>query len=184
MSAVGMSSLDLAISSYLTDDSNFPPEFKNWVVRYIEAFPPATPLSQIIGLASSQTFAILQTPAVIASGTTENALSWGSALKDASAMFSVGAATKLTCKVAGTYSCSAFFDWGTNATGVRTIWVRKSGATHVAGSSETPLATGTPQSCSGLVLLAVGDYLEVTGFQNSGGNITPAGFFSAVRVSP
>lgn len=184
MSSVGMSPLDLAISNYLTDDSNFPPEFKNWVVRYIETFPPATPLSQIIGLASSQTFAILQTPALIASGTTENALSWGSALKDASAMFAVGAATKLTCKVAGTYECNAFFDWGTNATGIRTIWIRKGGATHIAGSTEAASANGCPQSASGLYPLAVGDYIEATGFQNSGGNLTPPGFFSAIRVSP
>lgn len=179
-----MSSLDLAITNYLTDDSNFPPEFKNWVVRYISTFPPDTPLSQIIGLASSQTFAIVQTPALIASGTTENALSWGSARKDASAMFSVGAATKLTIKVAGTYQCNVFFDWGTNATGVRTVWLRDSGTTHIAGSSEAANANGCPQSASCLMDFSVGDYIEATGFQNSGGNITPTGFLSAVRVSP
>ncbi len=184
MSSALQTPLSDYITQYLADPSNFPPEFKNWIVVYIETFPPVIPLSQVSGYSVSTTYALVQTPALIASGTAEGALSWGSAVKDAQAMFAAGAPTKLTCKQTGTYEVNAFLDWGTNATGVRTIWIRKNGSTHVAGSSETPNANGCPQSASGLINLAVGDYLEVTGFQNSGGNITPTGFFSAVRVSP
>lgn len=185
MSAVGGSGLSDYITSYLADPSNFPPEFKNWVVRYIETFPPVIPLSQVSGYSVSTTCAIVQAPTAIASGTTEGAVTWGSAAKDAAAMWASGAPTKLTCKQAGAYEVNAFLEWGTNATGVRTLWIRKNGTTHITGSTEAPNANGTPQSCSGFVALAVGDYLEVTGFQNSGGNITPSpGFFSAARVSP
>lgn len=171
-------------SLYLSDPSQFPPEFKNWITKWVEAFPPSIPLSQVVGYSTATTFAIVQTPAAITSGTAEAALTWGSARRDAAAMWASGSPTKLTCKQAGTYETNAFLDWGANAVGVRTVWIRLNGTTHIAGSSETPLATGTPQSCSSLIDLAAGDYLEVTGFQNSGGNITPAGFFSAVRVSP
>lgn len=181
---IGASSLGLAITSYLSDPSNFPPEFKNWVTAWVETFPPNIPLSQVVGYSNATTYALVQTPGAVSSGTVETAFTWGSAVKDAAAMFSTGANTKLTCKQAGTYQVSAFLDWGTNATGVRTVWIRRNGSTHVAGSSETPNANGCPQSASDLVVLAVGDYLEVTGFQNSGGSITPSGFFSAVRVSP
>lgn len=184
MSSALSTGLQDYITRYLSDPSQFPPEFKNWITRWVEAFPPVIPLSQVSGYATSTTFAIVQTPALIASGTAEGAVTWGSARRDAAAMWASGSPTKLTCKQAGTYETNAFLDWGASALGVRTIWIRLNGATHLAGSSEAPLATGTPQSCSGLFDLAVGDYLEVTGFQSSGGNITPAGFFSAVRVSP
>jgi hypothetical protein len=138
----------------------------------------------VVGYVSSTTCTIVQTPAVITSGTAETAVTWGSARKDVSAMFTTGAPTRLTCKQAGTYECNAFLDWGTNATGIRILWILKNGVTHVAGNIITPNLFGSPQSASGLFDLAVGDYLEATAIQNSGGNITPAGLFSAVRVSP
>lgn len=179
-----MSALTDVITNYLTDDSNFPAEFKNWVVRYIETFPPQIPLSQVVGYSTATTFAIAQAPTAISSGTVETAVSWGSVRKDAAAMWAAGSPTKLTCKQAGTYQCNSFLEWGTNTTGIRIMWLRKNGTTHIDGDTVTPNANGSPSSASGLIDLAVGDYLEVTAIQNSGGNITPAGFFSAVRVSP
>jgi hypothetical protein len=174
------------ISSYLTDPSQFPPEFKNWITAWVETFPPIIPLSQVSGYAVSTTLAIAQAPAIIASGTAETAVTWGSIRKDASAMWASGSPTKLTCKVAGSYQCSAFLDWGVSALGVRILWLRKSGTTHIAGDeSGTPNLNGNPQSASALIDLAVGDYIEATAIQNSGSSITPAsGFLSAVRVGP
>lgn len=172
------------ITRYLTDPSQFPPEFKNWITRWVETFPPVIPLSQVSGYSVSTTSAIVQTPSAITSGTTETAVTWGSARKDAAAMFAGAAPTKLTCKQAGSYQISVFLDWGANAVGIRKLWIRKNGTTHIAGDSAVPDANGCPQSASCLFDLAVGDYLEATAIQNSGGTITPPGFFTAVRVSP
>ena len=172
------------IAKYLSDPTGFPPEFKNWVTHWVEAYPPAIPFAQVSGYALATAYAVVGTPGSVATGTSPVAVTWTAKVVDAQAMWSSGANTKLTCKQAGTYQISAYLDFGTNTTGTRHLYVRLNGSTVVTGITVTPTAQGSPLSASGLYALAVNDYLEVTAIQNSGGSITPTGFFSAVRVSP
>lgn len=172
------------IAKFLSDPSGFPAEFKNWVTHWVEAYPPAIPFAQVSGYALATAYAVVGTPGSVASGTSPVAVNWTAQVVDAQAMWATGSNTRITCKQAGTYLISAHLDFGTNTTGTRHLYVRLGGATVLCGVTVTPTAQGSPLAASALYPLAVNDYLEVTAIQNSGGGITPTGFFSAVRVSP
>jgi hypothetical protein len=91
--------------------------------------------------------------------------------------------SRLTCRVAGDYNASANLLYASNSTGFRLAYIRKNGTTDVAivmanavvGAS-TALIVTTP----GPITLAVGDYLQVIVWQNSGGalNVDAGGEFS------
>lgn len=168
----------------LSDENNLPAQFKSWVTKWVETNPPNTPLSQVPGYALATSYVEATTPGAVASGTVPVTVAWTAVRKNNAAMWATGSNTKLTAKTAGVYQVSAFIDWGTNAVGIRRTWIRLNGTTNIAGDSAAPTAQGAGQSCSGLIDLQVGDYVEVTAIQNSGGSITPSGFFTAVRVSP
>lgn len=139
---------------------------------------------QIRGYSRATSYVEVLTPGAVATGTSPTAVTWTAARKNAAALWSSGANTKLTVRTAGVYRVSAFLNWGTNATGERILWLRLNGSTLFSGNSTVPTADGSPLACSGLIDLQVGDYVEAIAVQTSGGNITPTGFFTAVRVSP
>lgn len=172
------------IQQFLADPGNYPPEFKNFITAWVAAFPPSIPFSQVQGINVATTYAEILTPTAVASGTSPVAVVWSAMRRDAGAMWSATVnQSRLTVRQAGVYRVGAFLDWGTNTTGVRLAWLRVNGATLFAGNGVTPTAQGSPLTCTGVFDLQVGDYVEVIAVQNSGGSITPTGFFTAVRVS-
>lgn len=83
--------------------------------------------------------------------------------------------TRYTAQVAGWYmvfGCSSFV---ANATGQRGAAVSKNG-TRVQGASgfiqTTSALPPSPPSPPTIVFLSVGDYVEIQGYQNSGGNLS------------
>lgn len=85
--------------------------------------------------------------------------------------------TRYTVQVAGTYRVSGSIMWSTNSTGIRAINLQKNGTALNgidvfvnAGASNN---TSTPLPASN-IFCAVGDYLELGGFQNSGGSLNTA----------
>lgn len=82
--------------------------------------------------------------------------------------------TRYTIQVAGLYMMSAALCWQGNATGVRINELFKNGAM-LPGSEMYLGASGTNNvtvvNPPYFVQCAVGDYLEVNGYQNSGGNL-------------
>lgn len=139
---------------------------------------------QVQGYRLAVVYASVITPSSLASSGTPSAVTWNAARRNASALWSSGAKTKLTARSSGVYKVGAFLDWGANTTGERLLWLRLNGSTLFAGNSTTPLADGSPLSTEGLIDMQVGDYVEAIAAQTSGGGITPTGFFTAVRVSP
>lgn len=84
--------------------------------------------------------------------------------------------TRYTVQVAGTYRVSGVITWTSNATGTRAADLQKNGArisSNVSGASFVQSAAGfiTVQVPASNVVCAVGDYLELGGFQNSGGSL-------------
>lgn len=82
--------------------------------------------------------------------------------------------TRYTIQVAGTYRVSGALTWTTNGTGVRACDLQKNG-TRIAGSNVFMQVASanfsTVQVPAMNVVCAVGDYLEIGGFQNSGATL-------------
>lgn len=104
---------------------------------------------------------------------------------------------RLTAKVAGTYVVTAQITFTSNATGIRVVAIRKvSGVTLTAQAVQKidrPGQAGVgyqdTANVTTILHLAVGDYVDVTAYQDSGGslNLVAAAYFgcefSMVRVS-
>lgn len=88
-----------------------------------------------------------------------------------------GVNSKLYARQSGLYHVEAQAVFSNNVTGYRAISVTKNGAAHsadnVAGVNLIPTLQNlaVSMSCSSNVELAAGDYIEMTCFQNSGGNL-------------
>lgn len=83
--------------------------------------------------------------------------------------------TRYVCQVAGYYSVMGTISYQQNSAGGRLVRIRKNGSTEIVSSaSEQPPSNdfncvmSTPQI---QVFLAVNDYIEVVGLQDSGGSL-------------
>lgn len=85
--------------------------------------------------------------------------------------------TRFTCQVAGWYSVSGAVSFNTNATGARGAAIFKNGSALTITSGGLTAASNVihiaPIS-EVLVPLNIGDYVELAGWQSSGGTITTA----------
>ncbi len=108
-------------------------------------------------------------------------LTFDSELWDLDGMHSTGSNTeRLTATIAGKYTFSGSAYIAGNANGVRAIRIIKTtlaGAASYYGYAETNPVTGdvTAMSTSAILDLAVGDYVSLQFFQNSGGTLAITG---------
>lgn len=89
--------------------------------------------------------------------------------------------SRITIVVAGIYTVIGNLEWaGVNATGVRQAEIRLNGATHLAITSVPAASSVQPLTVATTYKLGIGDYVELTGFQNSGGalNVNSGGNWS------
>lgn len=84
--------------------------------------------------------------------------------------------SRLTCRVPGLYQIGGWFGWDANATGIRYGYLRLNGVTDMAveGGLAASATGGYYMNLSALYRLSVGDYVELLGYQNSGGTRTIA----------
>lgn len=82
--------------------------------------------------------------------------------------------SRLTCRVPGLYTIGGWFAWDGNATGVRYGYVTLNGSTDLCmvGGLSATVAGGYYMTLGTLWRLAVGDYVELMAFSNSGGTRT------------
>jgi hypothetical protein len=82
--------------------------------------------------------------------------------------------TRYTCQVPGWYAVSGGVGFAANTTGQRMAVIRKNGADYQGGSARMNPAATTMIVAAPCVLmqLAVGDYAEMYGLQNSGGALS------------
>lgn len=72
----------------------------------------------------------------------------------------------------GFYAIGGQIEFASNATGRRGIQIRLNGTTVIARQEEANLgANDHPLTIATVYQLAAGDYLELMGYQNSGGNL-------------
>lgn len=81
--------------------------------------------------------------------------------------------SRITIKHAGTYLFVASISWASNATGLREILFRKNGVATYFGESILGAVSGsfTSATVSTTLVLNAGDYIELIGYQNSGGSL-------------
>lgn len=82
--------------------------------------------------------------------------------------------SRITAVTAGYYLVAGHIPFAANATGGRHGWLSLNGTTtRIAWASATSVtaATITSLAMSGAVFLNVGDYVELMGYQTSGGNL-------------
>lgn len=94
--------------------------------------------------------------------------------------------SRMTCKTAGKYYVWASLDWAANVTGIRAVYFKVSGGAFVHTGLSVPASTGatdTDMFCAMEVQLAVNDYVEVAGNQNSGAalNLLTTRTFAGMR---
>lgn len=85
--------------------------------------------------------------------------------------------TRLTVPQAGKYLISGCLEFAANATGVRTAGIRLNGSTYVAsqGSSSMGATLTTVVNVTTVLDLAANDYVELIGYQSSGGALNVQG---------
>lgn len=110
------------------------------------------------------------------SGTTGLTVTWNASNYDNwSGHSNVTNNTRYTVQVAGLYIVSSLITWPGNATGVRISQLFKNGSM-LNGTEVYVGAAGTNQVSVPMpsypVQCAVGDYLEINGYQNSGSTLT------------
>ena len=80
--------------------------------------------------------------------------------------------SRITSVVSGMYFVGGCARFAANATGSRSILVRKNGSSNIAFHREQALATGVAVvTISTFIDLDVGDYIELEATQDSGGNL-------------
>jgi hypothetical protein len=95
--------------------------------------------------------------------------------------------TRLTVPTTGYYLISTSINWASNSTGVRILEFKKNGSTGV-GYMEQGSDDSCAQTYTVPLFATAGDYFEVVGYQNSGGNLATLaggevfGFFSIVSL--
>lgn len=92
---------------------------------------------------------------------------------------------KFTAKTSGMYLLVGFVHWPSNGTGIRIIELRLNGTVYLNGQSDNAANTVSDvrHQMTALMWLNAGDYVQLTGFQTSGGTLTPTTqYFSIMRV--
>lgn len=110
------------------------------------------------------------------------ALSFNSVRYDTDVMWVGTLLTRLTIRTAGKYEVGGSVEWANAAGAIRILDIRLNGVTILARQSVPPIGGGliTEMSVSTIYDLVVGDYLELTVFQDSGAplNINSVGNYS------
>ena len=80
---------------------------------------------------------------------------------------------RITCRKAGLYFVTATITFPTNTTGRRALELGQNSATQFRVAQSAPVSGGeTTLNCSHYIDLADGDFMQVRGFQVSGGSLS------------
>jgi len=79
--------------------------------------------------------------------------------------------SRLTCQTAGKYVITGHVRWPNNSSGIRELDIVLNGATDIAEDARGAIGAVMGHSISTVYDLAVGDYVELAAYQNSGSNL-------------
>lgn len=89
--------------------------------------------------------------------------------------------SRITIKTAGKYRLSAIVEFASNATGIRQILLRVNGTIYIGAVTTDAFTTTQQMNVHADYQLAVGDYVEVIVYQNSGGALNVSNSSSTSR---
>lgn len=109
---------------------------------------------------------------VLATGTWYELSFATSTRTDPYGMWAAGTPDRIICRTPGIYQLSAVVTFGTNATGRRDLLILVNGAS--IGGTMVPAASGTVTKLAASMprALALGDYVQLSARQSSGGDLT------------
>lgn len=121
-------------------------------------------------LANPPTCRVYNNAAISIPNVTTTPLTFNSERFDTDSMHSMVSNTgRITFNTAGVYVVTANISWAASAVGFRITNIRLNGATVLASTSSVVRSDGfLDVPCPTIYKFAVGDYIEVTVFQNSG----------------
>lgn len=114
-----------------------------------------------------------RTSTLSVANSTDTTVTWQDATGNGLGWWSAGTnPTRVTVRAAGRYVASCFSRWAGNGTGYRTAEIRLNGSTIIGRGAQISAAAGAPTQFSVVsppLDLAIGDYVELIVWQNSGG---------------
>jgi hypothetical protein len=152
---------------------------------WFEMHPFAVPLSQVLGYEQQTQATRLARSAFSVANATNTVLDWDSEVFDFGGLHDLSTnPSRITIETAGKYLVGAYLQFVANATGVRVVSILLNGST-ISGDQRVTAGAGVTTNITPVALLdlAVGDYVEVLVFQNSGVSLNVTGNFYAVRVT-
>ncbi len=137
-------------------------------------------VNRATGLAAAPACLVYHSTTQSVANTTWTSLTFDSETEDTDAFHSTGTnPTRLTIPsgLGGLYLLVASFNFASNATGMRLARFLKNGTTQVPAVDYRPAISGdgTFLTISTLTRLAAGDYVELQGYQSSGGSLNVTG---------
>ncbi len=79
--------------------------------------------------------------------------------------------TRFTIPTSGQYLVNGYLEWASNATGERIIYLYANGVGIMQKSKPASALGSTGDDITALRFFTAGDYVEIAGYQNSGGNL-------------
>lgn len=114
----------------------------------------------------------------------DTVLTFDSENEDTDTLHSVVSNTgRITAAKAGWYLIAVYASWASNSTGRRRLTMRKNGTAVVYVSQNADSGGTTNQNMLWVVELQELDYVDVLGYQNSGGNLDLTAELQAIRVA-
>lgn len=156
----------------LSKPQDFPQDFWNGIKGRIEVDPPTTLVSSVTGTYDTPRAHVFSTVAVshTASGSWQ-AVTFNTERYDTANMFDATSSTaRLTSQRRGTYLVGGHVIWDSNVTGNRYVRLYVNSTTSIAEQGPIAASAAQPRfSIVGLCELDRGDYVELSGYQDSGG---------------
>lgn len=118
---------------------------------------------------------VWRSSAISVANETRQAIAWNAQAYESSGMFDTGAATRLIALRNGIYLVQSKMAWASNSTGRRGNGYRVNGAGLDYDMQLTAANASSKQNGADMVMLEAGDYVEVYGYQSSGGALNMSG---------
>lgn len=163
---------------------DFPAEFTSWLRLQVEKDPPRLLPSNVDRVYNVPRARVYNSGTQSVSNNTITTLSFDSESYDPWAMHDTSTNTsRLTVTEPGVYLIGGHLEWASDATNIRGIYIRLNGSTvlgYVIANAVNGFATVLNVVTE--YQLTTGDYVELRGYQNSGGMLDAAGGLSGCSM--
>lgn len=159
----------------LSNPMDLPSTFWDYATQSWLKDAPVFPVSQVFGYQQTTNGCrVTNTSAQTLTTATETAITWDTETFDKGGMHSTAATTsKINIVTPGRYATGGTLLFNGAASGIRDARLKKNGTTYVAQNRAATLGAGSAvyTFVFDIADYVIGDYLELYGYQDSGGNL-------------